>query len=110
MGLLELRLHEFLDEVASGDRAPGAGSVAALATALAAGLLAKVARASGGDWAEASAIAAQAEALRERAARLAEENAREYGAALSARAESGAEAGERRDFALGQAFAPAAEP
>jgi len=110
MGLLDLRLSEFLDEVASGDRSPGAGSVAALATALAAGLLQKVARASGDDWAEAGAIAAQAEALRERATRLAEENAKEYGAALTARADTGPASSEQRDFALGQAFARAAEP
>src|SRR6266571_3775758 len=109
MDLLELRLGEFLDEVASGDRTPGAGSVAALATALAAGLLGQVARASGAEWHEAGAIAAQAEALRERATRLAEENAKEYVAALTARAES-APASEQRDFALGQAFARAAEP
>ena len=109
MSLLELRVCEFLDEVAAGDRTSGAGSVAALTTALAAGLLAKVARASG-DWAEAGAVAAQAESLRRRAAPLAESSAKEYEAALSARTESGLEAGERRDFALGQAFARAAEP
>jgi formiminotetrahydrofolate cyclodeaminase len=111
MSVRELRFREFLDELASGDRTPGGGSVAALATALAAGLLATIARASdAADWADARGIAAQAESLRERAARLAEENAREYGAALGAWAESGAEAGARRDFALGQAFARAAEP
>jgi formiminotetrahydrofolate cyclodeaminase len=110
MGLLELRLHEFLDEVASEGHTPGGGSVAAVATAAAAGLLAKVARASGDGWTEAGAIVAQAESLRARAIPLAEADAEEYEAALRAGAESGGESGERRDFTLGRAFARAAEP
>ena len=110
MDLLDLRVREFLQEVASADRAPASGSVAAFVTAAAAGLLAKVARASKGDWAGAGGIAAQAESLRERVAPIAQLDADEYEAALRARAEAGETTGERRDFALGRAYAAAAEP
>jgi formiminotetrahydrofolate cyclodeaminase len=108
--LLDLRLREFLDEVASEGRTPGGGSVAALVTAAAAGLLAKIARLSKEGWPDAPGIAAQAESLRDRAAPLAQADAEEYGAALRAREEAGDESAERRDFALGRAYARAAEP
>jgi formiminotetrahydrofolate cyclodeaminase len=110
MALLDLRLREFLDEVAAEGRTPGGGSAAAIVTAIAAGLLAKVARGSCDTWPEAAGIAAQAECLRDRATPLAEADAEQYEAALRAREEAGGEQGERRDFALGQAFAKAAEP
>src|SRR5918994_4010140 len=110
MELLDLRVHEFLDEVAADGRTPGGGSVAAVVAAAAAGLLAKVARASQDDWAEARGIAAQAESLRDRVAPLAQLDADQYEAALLARGNSGEQADERRDFALGRAFARAAEP
>jgi formiminotetrahydrofolate cyclodeaminase len=110
MGMLDLRLQEFLDEIAAEGRTPGGGSAAALVTAIAAGLLAKVARSSGGSWPEAAGIAAQAEALRDRATPLAETAAAEYEAALRVRAAGDGEPGERRDFALGRAYAKAAEP
>jgi formiminotetrahydrofolate cyclodeaminase len=110
MALLDLRLREFLEEVASKKRTPGGGSVAALVTAAAAGLLAKVARASSDTWPEARGIAAQAESLRDRVAPLAQLDAEEYEAALQARSDVGEEPGERRDFALGRAYARAAEP
>ena len=110
MALLELRLREFLDEIAAEGRTPGGGSAAALVTAIAAGLLTKVARGSGGTWSEAAGIAAQAECLRDRVTPLAETVAEQYEAALRAREEIGGEQGERRDFALGQAYAKAAQP
>lgn len=110
MALLDLQLREFLDEVAAEGRTPGGGSLAALVTAAAAGLLVKVARASKGDWAEAAGTAAQAEALRDRAAPLAQLDAEAYEAALRSTEEFGEEAGERRDFAVGQAYMLAAEP
>jgi formiminotetrahydrofolate cyclodeaminase len=110
MELLDLRLREFLEEVASEKRTPGGGSVAALVTAAAAGLLAKVARASGDTWPDAGGVAAQAESLRDRVAPLAQLDAEEYEAALQARSDGGEEPGERRDFALGRAYARAAEP
>jgi formiminotetrahydrofolate cyclodeaminase len=108
--MLELRLREFLDEVASERRTPGSGSVAAFVTAAAAGLLAKIARSSGDRWPEAPGIAAQAESLRDRAAPLAQADADEYEAALKTVFAAGEESGERRDFAVGSAYARAAEP
>ena len=105
MGLLDLRLREFLDEVAAEGKTPGGGSVAALVTAMAAGLLGKVARGSVDLWPEAAGIAAQAEGLGARAAPLAQADADQYEAALLARVEIGEGQGARRDFALGQAYA-----
>lgn len=110
MALLDLRLADFLDELASEAKAPGGGTVAALVTAAAAGLLAKIARASKHGWAEAAGVAAQAESLRGRAAPLAQADAEEYEAALRARSESEPESSEQRDFALGRVYARAAEP
>jgi formiminotetrahydrofolate cyclodeaminase len=108
--LLDLRLREFLEEVASEERTPGSGSVAALVTAAAAGLLAKVARASKDEWVDAPGVAAQAESLRDRVAPLAQLDADAYEAALRVRAETGEQVDERRDFALGRAYARAGEP
>jgi len=110
MAMLDLRLQEFLDEVASERRTPGSGSVAALVTAAAAGLLAKIARASKDGWPEAPGIAAQAESLRDRAEPLAQADAEEYEAALSAPTKTGDESVQRSDFAVGRAYARAAEP
>jgi formiminotetrahydrofolate cyclodeaminase len=101
VALLELKLDDFLEQVASANRSPGGGSVAALVTAAAAGLLAKVARASTDNWSEARTVAAQAEALRNRVALVAELNAEAYEAALQARGD---------DYELGRAYARAAEP
>jgi formiminotetrahydrofolate cyclodeaminase len=110
MTLLDLRLREFLDEVAGSGRTPGGGSLAALVTAAAAGLLAKVARASKADWPDAAGVAAQAECLRDRAAPLAQLDADEYEAALRSVGEASDESVARRDFAVGRAYARAAEP
>ncbi|MGZ4301273.1 MAG: cyclodeaminase/cyclohydrolase family protein [Gaiellaceae bacterium] len=109
MALLDRSLRDFLDDVAARGRTPAGGSAAALVTALAAALLAKIARTSTA-WPESRGIAAQAESLRDRAAPLAQADAEEYEAALQAREDDGGEAGERRDFALGRAYARAAEP
>src|SRR6266851_3376509 len=100
MALLDLRLREFLDEVGAEGRTPGGGSVAALVTAIAAGLLAKVARTSAATWPEAAGIAAQAESLRDRSAPLVQADADQYEAALRARRQSGEGQGARLDFAL----------
>ena len=67
MALLDRSLREFLDDVAARGRTPAGGSAAALVTALAAALLAKIARTSTA-WPESRGIAAQAESLRDRAA------------------------------------------
>jgi methenyltetrahydrofolate cyclohydrolase len=104
VALLELKLDDFLNQVASANKTPGGGSVAALVTAAAAGLLAKVARASIDSWSEARTVSAQAQALHNRVAPLAELDAKNYAAALTARADG------CDDFELGRAFARAAEP
>jgi methenyltetrahydrofolate cyclohydrolase len=110
MNLLDLRLRDFLDEVAAAGRTPGGGSLAAFVTAAAAGLLAKVARSSRNDWPEAAGVAAQAEALRDRAAPLAQINAEHYDAALRSLDGDGEAPGDRRDHEVGRAHARAAEP
>jgi formiminotetrahydrofolate cyclodeaminase len=79
---LDLRVRELLDEVAAGPSSLGGGAAAALATALAAALLARAARASREVWDEAAGAAAQAEALRAKAAPLAEADAAAWGQAL----------------------------
>src|SRR6266513_966300 len=109
MELLDLRLRDFLDEIAGEGRTPGGGSVAALVTAMAAGLLAKVARGSVETWPDAAGIAAQAESLRARAAPLAQADAEQYEAALLARGQSGEGQGVRQDFAIAQAAGDVAQ-
>jgi methenyltetrahydrofolate cyclohydrolase len=76
--LLALRVDELLDAFGAGDPDPGSGSAAALVVAMAASLIAKAARRSRDDWTEAAGAAAQAEALRIRAAPLADADARVY--------------------------------
>jgi glutamate formiminotransferase/formiminotetrahydrofolate cyclodeaminase len=97
----------WLDALAAESPTPGAGSTAAVVAAAAASLAAKAARRSVGEWAEAEGAAAQALALRERAARLAEENDVAYRRA-TALLERGGEAGPGRDFSLGLAIAESA--
>jgi formiminotetrahydrofolate cyclodeaminase len=109
VALLDQPVRDFLDEIAAAGTTPAGGSVAALVAACAAALLAKIARASSG-WSESTGVAAQADSLRERATALVQEVAEEYEAALRARADESEAAGPRRDFALGRAYARAAEP
>jgi methenyltetrahydrofolate cyclohydrolase len=82
--LLELRVSELLDSVASDSRAPGGGSAAAVALALAAALVGKAARASRAQWAEAGGAVAQSDALRLRVGPLAQADAEAYTAAVAA--------------------------
>ena len=109
MALLDQPVRDFLDEIAAAGTTPAGGSVAALVSACAAALLAKIARAST-DWPEGVGVAAQADSLRDRATELVQSVAEEYEAALRARADESEAAGPRRDFALGRAYARAAEP
>jgi formiminotetrahydrofolate cyclodeaminase len=76
--LLALRVDELLGAFATGDPDPGSGSAAALVVAIAASLVAKAARSSRDDWPEAGGAAAQAEALRARAAPLVDGDAFVY--------------------------------
>lgn len=82
---LSLQVDVLLDEVAARTPAPGAGSVSALAVALAAGLAAMAARFSDRHWPDADRAAARAVELQARAAALAPADARAYEAVLAAR-------------------------
>ncbi len=98
-GLPVGRLHDVLAESGPG---PAGGSAAALATAMAAGLVRLVARVSH-DWEDAPGIAAQAAALGERALQLADDDHHAYAHAVEQlRAPE-------RDAALGRALRRAAE-
>jgi formiminotetrahydrofolate cyclodeaminase len=81
---LDLPLGAFLDLVASGNPAPGGGSVAAVAVALAAGLSGMAARLSAGQLADADELADRADAARQRVAPLARMDAQSYARVLYA--------------------------
>ena len=80
---LELPLGEFLDEIASPELMPGAGFSAAVAVAMAAGLVTMTARRSLESWPEGAGAAAQAERLRKRVIPLAEQNVEAYRRAVA---------------------------
>jgi formiminotetrahydrofolate cyclodeaminase len=99
---LDLRLGDFLDRLSADGLAPGGGSAAALTVAFAARLVCMVARCSV-SWSDAPGVAAQANAIAERAVQLAHTDGRAWEAALTALRD--AEAGEgvgdpKRSFAL----------
>jgi methenyltetrahydrofolate cyclohydrolase len=81
--LLDVPVRQLLARVTSDQPVPGGGSIAALVTALAAGLVETVARASDG-WSAARGLAAQAKALRARVEPLAQRDADAYEQALLA--------------------------
>ena len=81
---LDLELGDFLDRLAAPEQGPGGGSAAALTVAVAAGLVAMVARRSRNSWTEAGGVAAQALAVQKRVAPLAEQDAQAWAAALEA--------------------------
>ena len=81
---LDLPLGEFLDRVASDKPAPGGGSVAAIAVALAAGLAGMAARLSTSQLAEAPELADRADASRRKVAPLAWADAESYGRVFDA--------------------------
>ena len=85
---LDLPLGEFLDRVASDSPAPGGGSAAAIAVALAAGLAGMAARVSTGQLSDAPELADQADASRHGVAPLARADAESYGRVLDAYRES----------------------
>jgi formiminotetrahydrofolate cyclodeaminase len=102
-------LDDFLDEVASPDLLPGGGFVAAMAVAMAAGLVAMVARRSLEAWPEASGAVAQAESLRKRITPLAELNATAYAEAVATLRDRAASAApDRRDETIAAALDRAA--
>jgi len=109
--LADLPVPALLEELAAPRPVPGAGSALAAALATAAAVVQMAARLSEESWPGAAGIAAQAESLRERATELIDADADAFRKALEARADPAADpSAERRDFALGQATAAAAEP
>jgi formiminotetrahydrofolate cyclodeaminase len=107
--VLSRPVEEFLDELARDTPVPGAGPAAALVTATAAALTAMAARASRDSWADAGGVVAQAESLRARAVRLAQEDADALTAVLAERSGDGGERAEMRDFRLGRTLHRAAD-
>ena len=104
-----LRLDELLDEIASEKPAPGAGSVAALAVAMGAGLAAMAARLSLDVWVGAPDAIEEADAIRRRATHArARGRPRVRGGADRAAAPGGARAAVR-EAAVSNALARAAE-
>jgi formiminotetrahydrofolate cyclodeaminase len=101
-GLPELRLTELLDALA-GDQVVASGSAAALTSAMAAEIVAMVARATTG-WGDAAGVAAQARALSARLVPLATADAEAFARVVALRADPYADA---RD--LGPALDHAAE-
>lgn len=107
---LGVSLGEFLDLVASDAPAPGGGSVAAVAVALAAGLSGMAARLSVHQLADAPGLAARSDTLRRRVAPLAAADAESYGRVLDAYREPDPAAREARvrDALAGAADVPLA--
>jgi len=105
---LDLPLGEFLDRVASDSPAPGGGSVAAIAVALAAGLAGMAARLSTGQLSDAPELADQADASRRRVAPLARADAESYGRVLDAYRDPEDRTARVRDALSGAADVPLA--
>jgi methenyltetrahydrofolate cyclohydrolase len=80
----EASLSEFLDRVASSEPAPGGGAVAAVAAALAAGLVSMAGRFSTDHLGDAGAVVNEADALRLNALALADRDAAAYAAVSEA--------------------------
>jgi methenyltetrahydrofolate cyclohydrolase len=109
--LTGLSLPALLEELAAPREVPGAGSALAVALATAAAVVQMAARLSPDSWADAAGVAAQAESLRDRAAKLVDEDADAYRRALEARAAGDEkQEPEQRDWSLGRVTAAAAEP
>lgn len=106
----DLSFRALLEELAAPREAPGSGSALALALAIAAATVQMAARLSAPTWPEASGVAAQAGSLGERAVQLASDDAEAYARALDVSATLADDKQERRDWALAQAVAAAAEP
>lgn len=107
--LLDLPVHAFAAQVAAETPAPASGSTAAVVVSLAAALVAMSARFSRRDWPDAGGVVAQAEALRKRAAPLAQADADAFEAVLAVRRTMKSLPAGERDAALGLALSHAAD-
>jgi formiminotetrahydrofolate cyclodeaminase len=111
-GYLDLTLGQFLDQIAARQAAPGAGATAALAVAMAAGLVTMAARYSGDRLEHAEDVITRAETLRLRVAPLAQADAGAYQQVIEARAltnEPDPKARESRRQAIRRALEGAAD-
>ena len=106
-GYLDMRVGEFLDELAAAQPDPGGGSAAALAVALAAALCAMTAELSARRLAHAPQLAADARGLLRRAAPLAQADADAYGGVLAAQRAPDEPAGGSRQQRISAALAQA---
>ncbi len=106
-GYLDMRVGEFLDELAAARPDPGGGSAAALAVALAAALCTMTAELSARRLAHAPRLAADARALLRRAGPLAQADADAYGGVLAAQRAPGESAGRSRQQRVSAALAQA---
>jgi formiminotetrahydrofolate cyclodeaminase len=105
---LDLRVGSLLERVGDTGSPIAASAVAAVTVSAAAGLVAMSARRNEG-WREAGATAAQADALRRRAAELVDRSAGAYRAAVERLAGDGeGEPQDQRDWQLGEALREAA--
>lgn len=82
--LMELDVEDFLGRIAAEEQSPGGGSAAAVTVAMAAGLVAMVARCSKTNWPDAPGVAAQALQIQKRAGPLASVDAFAWDDALDA--------------------------
>ena len=106
---LDEPVRDFLDQLAARTPAPGGGGAAAVTGAMAAGLVAMAARFSATRLPGAGELADQADDLRHRLARLAEEDAQAYAVVLKAfRGPGQAGPGERREAQRREALLGAA--
>lgn len=100
----EMTVEQLLDLLAARTSAPASGSAAGVTVALAAALCAMSARFSASSFGAADDIAETADRLRERALRLAEEDARAYAAVIKARRLPATVSWPERKDALGKAL------
>ena len=108
-GYLDMRVGEFLDELAAARPAPGGGSAAALAVALAAALCAMTAELSARQLAQAPQLADESRGLLHRAAPLAQADADAYADVLIALRAPGQPDGRQREEQVSAALARASE-
>jgi methenyltetrahydrofolate cyclohydrolase len=106
---LDMRVGEFLDELAAARPAPGGGSAAALAVALAAALCAMTADLSARQLAQAPQLAEESRGLLRRAAPLAQADADAYADVLAALRAPGQPDGRPREERVSAALARASE-